>query len=212
MKGSQKVAIIGCGPGSPSLLTDAAREEAQQCDLLAGSPRLLSLFPGFSGRKMELRTNYGAFVEDLPALAKTQRIGVLVSGDPGVHSLARLVIRKVGPCTVIPGISSVQLAFARLGLPWQGACIVSFHDREPELPKNIDSFKFIVFLTDGESGPCKLGELLSRSLKGNYTAWLCENLSLPDESITRMTIEELRAAAAKSLNLVILMKEGGPGE
>lgn len=54
-------------------------------------------------------------------------------GDPGLASLAKLVLRRFGlhACEVLPGISSVQVAFARLGLDWLDARILSAHARLP---------------------------------------------------------------------------------
>ena len=60
------------------------------------------------------------------------QVVVMVSGDPGFYSLLPALRRRFPRerLQVIPGISSVQLAFARVAEPWQDANLLSFHGRE----------------------------------------------------------------------------------
>ena len=54
---------------------------------------------------------------------------VLASGDPGFHGITRALAARLGPerLVVHPAPSSVALAFARLGLPWDDAVVASCH-------------------------------------------------------------------------------------
>jgi len=56
---------------------------------------------------------------------------VLASGDPGFFGIVRALAERFGPAAldVRPAPSSVSLAFARLGLPWDDAIVVSAHGR-----------------------------------------------------------------------------------
>jgi len=60
----------------------------------------------------------GEVLDHIDMRAYRQRIAVLVTGDPGLFSLAKPVIERFGRtrCRVIPGVSSVQTAFARIGV------------------------------------------------------------------------------------------------
>ena len=57
----------------------------------------------------------------------------VVSGDPGFFGIVRALGAAAGPerLDVHPAPSSVALAFARLGLPWDDALVVSAHGRDP---------------------------------------------------------------------------------
>lgn len=57
---------------------------------------------------------------------------VLASGDPGLFGVLRLVRSRLpeADVVVLPGVSSVALAFARAGLPWDDAVVVSAHGRD----------------------------------------------------------------------------------
>ncbi len=129
-----KLWIVGCGPGSVRYVTDAAHEAAAGADVLVGGKRLLALFPDGSAERISVGANIGAVMEQIVARrAAGQRVVVLVGGDPGLHSLAQNVIRLVGRpcCEVVPAVSSVQVAFARLGMDWSDARILSAHGRIP---------------------------------------------------------------------------------
>lgn len=56
---------------------------------------------------------------------------VLASGDPGFFGIGRLLAERLGSrrLAVHPAPSSVSVAFARLGLPWDAAAVVSAHAR-----------------------------------------------------------------------------------
>ena len=59
---------------------------------------------------------------------------MLVSGDPGLFSLAERGLpggSAAISCRVIPAVSSLQVAFARLGLDWEDVRMISAHGRLP---------------------------------------------------------------------------------
>ena len=60
-------------------------------------------------------------------------VAVLASGDPGFFGIVRRLARRFGAerLEVLPAPSSVALAFARAGLPWDDALVVSAHGRAP---------------------------------------------------------------------------------
>jgi precorrin-6Y C5,15-methyltransferase (decarboxylating) len=59
---------------------------------------------------------------------------LLASGDPLWFGIGRLLLQRLGPQRLRfhPAPSSLQLAFARIGRPWQDARWISLHGREPE--------------------------------------------------------------------------------
>lgn len=206
-----EVRIIGCGPGGRDWLTDAARLAALGCDLLVGHERLLSVFHGFSGETLPLQSNYQEAIQLVDERAGAQVVGVLVSGDPGVYSLAKRVIERVGRerCRVYPGISAVQYAFAMIGLPWHDAVIVSAHaalDRG-EVRRVVSQPK-VCILTNGPEGPSEIAGLLDRELVGSKQIFLCENVSLPGESVAVVSLDELRERRAAKLNVLLLIDRG----
>ncbi|KKK60603.1 hypothetical protein LCGC14_3022700, partial [marine sediment metagenome] len=72
-------------------------------------------------------------LDQIQLAAKDKSVAVLVSGDPGLFSLSKSVLTRLGHdrCTVIPAVSSLQVAFAKTGLDWQDAKIISAHHKLP---------------------------------------------------------------------------------
>ncbi|WP_243707730.1 precorrin-6y C5,15-methyltransferase (decarboxylating) subunit CbiE [Micromonospora sp. KC606] len=55
---------------------------------------------------------------------------VLASGDPGLFGIVRRLRAAGLPVRVLPAVSSVAAAFARAGLDWDGAAVVTAHGRD----------------------------------------------------------------------------------
>ena len=125
MTSAPAVTVIGCdgrphGPEATSALAAA--------DLVAGAPRHLAELPHDGAERIEIKRLDDA----LDAIcASAGPVAVLASGDPGFFGIVRaLRARGITP-RVIPAVSSVALAFARLGLDWDDALVVSAHGRDP---------------------------------------------------------------------------------
>ena len=123
---SPAVTVIGCDGRPPSPQASQALATAQQ---VIGAPRHLAAVPIPPGaERMELK-HLDATLETIDA--RSGPVAVLASGDPGFFGIVRaLRARGIQP-RVIPATSSVTLAFARLGLDWDDALVISAHGRDP---------------------------------------------------------------------------------
>lgn len=138
-----------------------------------------------------------------------RRVVVLVTGDPGICSLAQPVIRRFGldACEIVPGISSLQVAFARVGLDWLNARFLSAHAGDPEAaPNEFHNAEKIAILA-GRDGALAWIANFAAALKPARRAVVCENLTLPDERIREVEISELAALKTSSSTLVLLLKK-----
>ncbi|MEU3982634.1 precorrin-6y C5,15-methyltransferase (decarboxylating) subunit CbiE [Streptomyces sp. NPDC026672] len=93
-------------------------------------------------------------------VAEDRRVVVLASGDPGFFGIVRALAERFGPglLDVRPGVSSVAAAFARLGLPWDDAVVVSAHGRELRTAVNLcRAHPKVAVLTGPGAGPAELG-------------------------------------------------------
>lgn len=132
------ISIVGCGPGAEEYLTVKAVRESENAEVLIGAPKLLRLFSESEAKKLATTSNLEKTL-DLIDAHRRFKCAVLVTGDPGMFSLAKRIIERFGidNCRVIPGISAVQLAFARVGIDWADARIISAHH---SLPLSQDTF------------------------------------------------------------------------
>lgn len=198
--------IIGIGPGSREYIVPRAWEEAGKADTLVGSPRCLENFRELDKRLYPLGTEgYREAEEYIREHRETEKIAVLVAGDPGFHSYLAVLRRAFSPADyrVIPGISSVQIAFARIGRPWQDALLLSAHGRE--IPA-VDTDHPLFFLTDRTNTPGKIAEKLLAGGSPDRTVRIFENLTYPDEHIETTRLS-LIAGSDKEHSLCVMIVE-----
>jgi cobalt-precorrin-7 (C5)-methyltransferase len=187
--------IVGAGPGDEQYLPPVARDHIAQAGVLVGGKRLLEPFekPGIKTKVVD--GDLTGVLEFIDRSLQTSDVTVVVSGDPGFYSLLPLLRRNfAGKIQVIPGISSMQLAFARAGLPWQEAILASVHGRteQPEIWL-YRTGKTVGLLTDGEHDSAYVVKrLLAADWPLHSKVWICSRLSYPDESVESFSLAELK--------------------
>ncbi len=201
------ITIVGCGPGGPDYLTDAARQAVEQAQLLVGASRLLALFPEAKGEQIAVGADIAAALKVMDTHIGQTPIVVLVTGDPGLHSLARPVVRHFGRalCRIIPAVSSVQAAFAAAGLDWMDARILSAHGALPEVnTQNLLPVDKIAVLAGSSAALQWIGELAEKIAPRRIL--VCEELTLPEETITEVQANELMGLEASPRTVVLLVR------
>jgi len=147
------------------------------------------------------------------ALEQGLRTVVLASGDPLWFGIGRLLLDRFGRARLRfhPAPSSLQLAFARIGRPWQDASWVSLHGREPEpLAARLQQRPAaLAVLTDPSRGGAGAVRVLLRAsgLEAAYGFWLCERLGHDGERVQKLASEDPLPADLDPLHLVLLVAE-----
>jgi len=208
-----KVTIVGCGPGSKKFITGYAMQQIINAEVLIGSRRLLSLFPDADADTYVLSNNYKLLITRIVSLSKKKKkVVVLVSGDPGFFSYSKLIVDKLGveKCEVIPGISSVQMAFAKIGRTWNDACFMSLHGRSAKLAsvvKKITDNEKVAVLTDNSNNVKLIAKKLLETGVKNRKIFVCENLSLEEERIREFDVSSILKIRVSDLNVIIFLNE-----
>jgi precorrin-6y C5,15-methyltransferase (decarboxylating) CbiE subunit len=203
------ITIVGCGPGALDYVTPAAQAAIAEAEVLAGAARLLELFPAAAAERMVVGGDIPAALDHLSTLVGNRKVVVLVTGDPGVRSLAQPVIARFGRdrCNVIPGISSVQVAFARLGLDWTDARLISAHHHLPDMDfAALAAETKIAVLVGGASSLPWLLEL-ARTLEATHALFLCQDLTLPREQVTCLTADQLAGWKLSPQSILLLVEK-----
>ncbi|WP_433918388.1 precorrin-6y C5,15-methyltransferase (decarboxylating) subunit CbiE [Streptomyces canus] len=126
-------------------------------------------------------------------LEKERRVVVLASGDPGFFGIVRVLAERFGPAAldVRPQVSSVAAAFARVGLPWDDAVVVSAHGRDLRTAVNVCRARpKVAVLTGPGAGPAELGAALTAHTRVLVVA---SALGTEDERVERVTPAEAAA-------------------
>ena len=204
-----KITIIGCGPGSRDYLTPAAIRAARNAGALVGAQRLLDLFPDVDAKRLPIGADIDRAVEMIAAHMDHRSVAVLVSGDPGLFSLAKRVIERFGrdACEVVPGVSSVQAAFAKLGLDWADARIISAHKENPDdaLVASLEHEDKLAILA-GRGEAMEWIKDLIRRLGKSRRIFVCQDLTLEDERVSEVSEAELAGLRVGSRTIVLIVK------
>ena len=159
------ITVVGTGTGAP-----VPPDAVAGAELVVGGRRHLD-----SVRLPEAaeRIVLGPLAPALDAMeeyvGKDRHVVVLASGDPGFFGIVRALAERFGAqrLDVRPGVSSVATAFARLGLTWEDAVVVSAHGRDPRTAVNVcRAHPKVAVLTGPGAGPAELGAALARTAPG----------------------------------------------
>jgi len=202
------VTVVGIGDDGCRGLTSRASDAIAQAGVLVGSKRQLEFFPDFRGERVILRNGISPALDHVARLAEEHQVCVLASGDPLFFGIGSLVVRKVGAehVEVIPQPSSIQWAFARAGLKWDDAVVLSLHGRPREgFLTRLKRHAKVAVLTDEENSPFRLAAYMVQHNETAWRAWVCENLGGPDERVRACSVFELQSLSdIGSLNVLIL--------
>lgn len=184
--------VIGTDAGAPASLPAPQQTLLRAATVIAAPQRLQAALQDWLGdAKPELISSDDprALVDSLQSKATDQTVVVLASGDPLWFGLGRILCDRIGAerLRFHPAPTSLQLAFARIGRPWQDADWVSLHGRDPEILASTLQKRpaALAVLTDPNQGGAGTVQQMLRSsgLEASTDLWLCENLGHPDERV-----------------------------
>ncbi|MDY7104519.1 MAG: precorrin-6y C5,15-methyltransferase (decarboxylating) subunit CbiE [Actinomycetota bacterium] len=177
-------------------------------DVIVGANRHLDAVPtDAAGERVRLGAVAG--LVDLVE-QRTGRISVLASGDPGFFGIGRLLVGRFGSMVRLhPAPSSVALAFARAGLCWDDATVVSCHGRslDAALDTLVDERKVAV-LCSPEVPPEAIGAALVERGVAERDIWVASRLGENDESVSHTDLAGLAAGRFEALSVVVMVAPG----
>ncbi len=220
--------IIGVLDNGVQGLTPDSVKAIQSAKLVIGASRTLQLFSALiTDAEQKDLTGH---LKDVPgwiaiALQMEQKVVVLATGDPLCHGIASYLYKRLDKdlLEIIPNVSSVQLAFSRIGVAWQDAKIVSVHAKDAgewqkgaspehglyELLQALFNHDKLAVLTGPENTPDRIARMMMiESIASQFTISIAENLLLPDEKLVHG--DSVEAVAEQKFNgndIVILQRK-----
>lgn len=211
------ITIVGVGPGDPDLLTLKAREAIRSADHVAGFETVLGpVRRWITGEAMPMR--YRDQEDVLERLASHAQAGkrcvVCAWGDLNFSSKELLDrVRRRADVELIPGISSVQVACARLGFTMETSMFITLHARDgheegmSELAESLKQRRrnLIVLPRPFDLMPATIAtSLLEEGIAADTPLRALQRLSFEDESIREYTLASLADEEAEFSDLTIL--------
>ncbi len=206
----RKIHIVGVGSDGLAGLTSQARQLLQTADLVLGADHTLALIQQVPGEKHAIGSDLHRVVQMLEENLGKKRMVVAASGDPLFYGVARYLCDRVGKdCfEVLPHVSSMQLAFARVKETWEEAYLTNLATHPlDEVLDRIRTAETVGLFTSEERSPSRIAqELLARGID-YFRAYVCENLGAPDERVTQGELADVAGMEFAPLNVMILKRK-----
>ncbi|OIQ88801.1 putative cobalt-precorrin-6Y C(15)-methyltransferase [mine drainage metagenome] len=221
--------IVGVLDNGADGLTPESLATLCAADMVIGADRTLDLFSGIIRSDADRRDLTGCLPQVplwiIEARQNHQKVVVLATGDPLCHGIGSFLTAKLGreSVAILPNISMLQLACARLGQSWQEARIGSVHSRDagewttgagPEhglyaLLQLLRQANLVAIFTSPENDPTRIARmLLSESLDSEFEMAVAECLLQEQERIWDwMSIQEAVSQTFADPNIVLLRRQ-----
>lgn len=220
--------VIGVLDDGVASLNATALAHLRTADVVIGGARTLALF------RHELKAD--AVTHDLsgqlkavPGWVRAAREAhrssvVLATGDPLCHGIAPYLAQHLclDALDILPNLSTLQLACARIGLAWQDARIVSVHSHDagewtrgshPDhglyaLAQALRAEQRLLVLTSPANSPDRIARLLlAEGLGEDFHLAVAENLLQADERVhPQLSAAQAAQMRFADLNVVLLWR------
>jgi len=200
--------VIGLGPGNKDYILPVATKTIQNVSMVIGAKRNLDAVREHCKEIMALSNGFetiGHYIKK----HQLDQVAVVVSGDTGFHSMLAFVQRHVDQANIrtIPGISSLQYMYSRIGLSYEEAKWVSLHGRKADLTPYIKARTLLGILTDQDQNNRTVASLLEEAGCRDAQIYVGERLSYENEKISKLSLEECKSYQEDVLSVVVLVYE-----
>jgi precorrin-6Y C5,15-methyltransferase (decarboxylating) len=165
--------------------------------------------PQTPGERLVLGPSLEEAVQRIEA-SPQQKVVVLAVGDPLFYGVARYLCDRLGKdrFEVVPHVSSMQLAFARVKESWEEAFLTNLASHEVDtVLEQIRGAEKVGLFTSEASPPEGVARTLLELGIDYFTAYVCENLGSPDERVTQGELSEIAEQEFAPLNVMILVRK-----
>ncbi|WP_183443290.1 precorrin-6y C5,15-methyltransferase (decarboxylating) subunit CbiE [Pseudoduganella violacea] len=220
--------VIGVLDDGVASLSPTALAYLRSADVVIGGARTLALLGG-EFKSGAARHDLTGKLKEVPEWVRAARADhlscvVLATGDPLCHGIAPYLAQHlcVQALDILPNLSTLQLACARIGLPWQDARIVSVHARDAgewmrgsapshglyALAQAARQHARLLVLTSPDNSPDRIARLLlAEGLGEDFHMAVAENLLQPEERVlAELSPQEAAEMRFAELNVVLLWR------
>lgn len=209
-----RISVVGVPEDGCLSLTSRAVNCVARARVIAGHPRHLAWFPQFSGLFLDISQGFKPWLSEVIDQSEEGDVVVLASGDPLFFGIGTTLLKHFPPTELafIPTQSSAQLAFSRLGLPWEGAHFHSCHGRSlTGLVSRMQQGALFAILTDSSNTPQVIASHMQQYSEHGWRLTVCEQLGAPGECLRTFSVAELvdSEITFDGLNILVAQRECG---
>jgi precorrin-3B C17-methyltransferase len=222
---SNKVYVVGLGPGGVEQMTKRAQETLAACDVIAGYNVYVDLIKDDYKDKEFLSTGMRKEVERcklaIEEALKGKTVAMISSGDAGVYGMAGIMYQLAAEypeleVEVVPGITAACSGAAVLGAPLiSDFTLISLSDLLTpweKIEKRLDlasQADFVICLYNPSSFKRhdylqKACDIMLKNQRADVPAGIVRNIGREGEEYEIMTLSELRDAQVDMFSTVII--------
>ena len=201
--------MIGIGDDGLESLTGAARQIVDQAEVLLGAERLLTSVTNPTAQRVVVGSDFDDLLTKIEANADKQTV-LLATGDPFFYGTARYLCDHLGKerFEVVPHVSSMQLAFARVKESWDEAYLTNLANQSLErIVERVRTAEKVGIFTTDQTPPSAVAKAMLDRQIDYFHAYVCENLGSPDERVTQCNLQELAGQEFSALNVLVLLRD-----
>ena len=203
------VVVVGIPPGGIEAVDPRGRAVIDTATLLVGAQRHLDEVPPHGEERVVIGDVDGV-VGRLRQRGPKEQVVVLATGDPLCFGIGATLLRELGrqQVTIVPAVSSVQAAFARAGVPWHDARILSAHGRplEPVVPHALDA-RVSAILCGPDNPPQRVARALLDGGMEDCRCVVAAQLGGPVERVLDATLSAVAQGGFDPLSVVVLDRD-----
>jgi precorrin-6Y C5,15-methyltransferase (decarboxylating) len=177
--------IIGIGEDGWAGLNTEAREAIESAELLYGGTRHLAFVTVGDAKRLPWPSPMAPALDEILTQHRgSKRVAVLASGDPMLYGVGVSLTRDLSASEfrVIPQVSALSLACARLGWPVAEVDLISLVNRPlAQINRFLTPGQRILIYSEDGTTPTAVAEALTASGYGQSAMCVLENLGGPSE-------------------------------
>lgn len=219
MPAATRIYIIGIGYKP---LDRRGRGVVIASDIILTFSRLLEIFKGYEefpmvNDKIRVVTDGDEIIACIRN-NNTAIVTILASGDPLFHGIGRRIIGEFGKdmVEILPDVSCVQLAFAKIKETWDDAILISLHGsgdsadqgRLEDIPSLLQKYRKIAILTNQGNHPAEIARFLDAQ-RLPLKIYVVQRLGYAEEEITEGCPGDIAQMKFSEPNMVIIISEEG---
>lgn len=209
MLSPERVHIIGMSDDGLEGLTRRAQEVLEQAEIVIGGEDSLRRIGGSRAELWPLGTTLDEIVDQIHRCTGRRAV-LLAQGDPLFYGTARFLCDRFGKDNfeVVPHVSSMQLAFARIKESWDDAYLGSLASQPLErIIERVRTAEKVGLFPTEDIPPRVIARALLDSRIDYFQVFVCENLGSPDERVTQGELSELVDQEFGLLSVMILVRK-----
>jgi precorrin-6B C5,15-methyltransferase / cobalt-precorrin-6B C5,C15-methyltransferase len=207
--GPPVVVVVGIPPAGIEAADPRGRAAIDTATLLCGAQRHLDEVPSHGEERLTVG-DVDACVERLRQRGPREQAVVLATGDPLCFGIGATLVRRLGreQVTILPAVSSVQAAFARAGVPWDDARILSAHGRDlaPVVPHALDA-RASAILCGPDATPSRVAQALLDGGMEDCRCVVAEQLGGPVERVVDAPLSTVARGSFDPRSVVVLDRD-----